>query len=174
MDIKAPWSGKEHLIEEVRLTADGRWLHAGQEVTHARTVRAMHRGIERRTDGGGWDWVVRIGGQAYPVVVDDTPWLARSARVEGEDLVLHLNTGEEVRMGVDPGDIWVDDQDVLRCRLPDGRRCRLLRSAAGDLIDRLVEGNGGGAALVVGERAVPLVFDPADTEKALENQGADR
>lgn len=171
MDIKIPWSGKEHLVVEVRLTADGRWLHDGQEVTHARTVRAMHRGIEAWTAGGAWDWVVRIGGQAYPVVVDDTPWLARRARVEGSELILHLNTEEEVRMAVTPDVIWVDDDGVLGCQLPDGRRCRLLRTAQGDLVDRVVEGNGGAPALVVGERNIPLV---SRTEKTLEKPGLDR
>ena len=156
MELKVPWAGKEHLVAEVRLTADGRWLYEGQPVTHERTVQAMHRGIEPWTAGGAWDWVVRIGGQAYPIVVEDTPWLARRARIDGDLLVLGLNTAEEVRMEVRVGALWTDEEGVLRCRLPDGRRCRFLRTAQGDLLDDVVEGNAGRAALVVGGRQIPL------------------
>lgn len=143
-------------MQEVRLTADGRWLHDGQEVTHARTRDAMHRGIEPWTGGGGYDWVVRIGGQAYPVVVDDSPWLARRAKIDGTDLILYLNTGEEIRMKAGVGVVWLDPDDVLHCSLPDGRRCRLLRMAQGDLMESIVQGNGSVAALVVGGREIPL------------------
>jgi len=155
VDTKVPWAGKEHLIVEVRLTADGRWLYDGQEITHRRTVQAMHRGVERWTEGGRWDWIVRIGGQAYPVVIDDTPWLARSAKVVGGQLVLRLNTGEEVAVPADDGSIWVAD-DVVRSRLSDGREVRLLRTAQGDLADHLVDGNGDSVTLVVGDRRIPL------------------
>ena len=146
-------------MEELRLTADGRWLHGGREVTHERTRRAMDRGIEPWPAGGGCDWVVRVGGQAHPMVPDDTPWLARSARIVEGTLVLHLNTGERVSLSEGDARVWVDpvdEGDVLRCALPDGREVRLLRSAQGDLMDALEAGEDGALVLVVGDRRVPL------------------
>ena len=136
-------------MSEVRLTADGRWLHDGVEVRHARIVAAMHRGIERY-DAEGPDYVVRVGGQAYPIVVDDTPWIVRSVTVRGEGreerLVATLNTGEVEPL--DPATLSVGAGNVLYGQLPDGRRARLSRSAYHALSDRFApDGDGFGLRL---------------------------
>ena len=146
-------------MEELRLTADGRWLHEGREVTHGRTRRAMDRGIEPWPGGGRYDWVVRVGGQVHPLVVDDTPWLARAARIADGTLILHLNTGERVPLPGGEAKVWVDpvdEGDVLRCTLPDGRGVRLLRTAQGDLMHAIEAVDEGALVLVVGDRRIPL------------------
>jgi len=62
--VDAPWT-----LEKLVLDAEGVWRIDGEEVTHARTVNALHRGLIRI----GSSYQVKIGTHSRPVEIEDTP-----------------------------------------------------------------------------------------------------
>jgi hypothetical protein len=114
---------------------EGRFIHEGEEVRHDGLRAALFRWLDRLPDGR---YVLRLDQSRYAYVdVDDTPLVARSARV-GPDgrLLLGLSDGSEEAL--DASTLTVDEAGVLRCWARGGRlEARLATSAAAALADRL-------------------------------------
>lgn len=158
------WSGKlpANLAElgfsresKLRIDGDGRLLHEGERVEHAAMARAMMGWLTRHPDDGrwvlenGWDWCY--------LAVDDVPWVARNARVEGEALLVSLDDGTEEPLA----DLHVDRDGGVRGTVKTSARggahpAKLSRTTQLSLVDRLVE-HGGGIALALDGRVVPLL-----------------
>jgi len=119
----------------IRIDREGEFQHEGEPVRHEGLRRALFRWLDRLDDGRT---VLRLDEKRFAFVdVDDTPLVARAARVAGEAVFLALSDGSEERL--DPATLTVDDAGVLRCWVRAGRlEARLANSAAvvlGDLID---------------------------------------
>ncbi len=138
----------------LRIDGRGRLFHEGQEVEHPGLARAMISWLTRHPDDGrwvlenGWDWCY--------LVVDDVPWVASSARVVGDELIVSLPDGTDEVLA----EIRGDDSGVLRGTVKAGARggphpCKLSRSAQLSLVDQLVESDDG-PTLVVGARRIRL------------------
>jgi uncharacterized protein len=93
----------------IRLDGEGRFLHEGRPVEHARLAAGLHAWISRHPDDGryvlnnGYDW-------SY-FTVDDAPFVVRALRVEGERLVLLLSDGTEEAW--EPASTRVGDDGAL-------------------------------------------------------------
>jgi hypothetical protein len=124
----------------IRIDREGRFVHEGEEVRHEGLRRALFRWLDTEPDGRV---VLRLDERRFAYVdVDDTPLVARAARVEGsganEEVRLALTDGSEEAL--DPDTLTVDDAGVLRARVRGGRlEARLATSAVAALADRLSE-----------------------------------
>ena len=77
----------------IRLDAEGRFWHEGQEVTHHGLRAAFFRWLDRNPDGR---YVLRLDEKRFVYLdVDDAPFLVRSLRWEGERAIAVLSDGTE-------------------------------------------------------------------------------
>ena len=121
----------------IRLDAEGRFWHEGEEIKHAGMRAAFFRWLDRNPDGR---WVLRLDPQRFVYLdVDDAPFVIRSLRWEGEGAIVHLSDGTE------------EPLDVTSVRLAGGRPyatvkgrfdARLATAAWTALEPRLVEADG--------------------------------
>jgi hypothetical protein len=145
----------------IRVDREGRFIHEGEEVQHEGLRRALFRWLDTEPDGRV---VLRLDERRFAYVdVDDTPLVARAARLDGvgdgERVLLALSDGAEEAL--DPATLTVDAAGVLRARVRGGRlEARLSTSAAAALADRLTE-QAGRPVLALAGRLVPVPPRPA-------------
>jgi hypothetical protein len=108
------------------IDAEGRFLHRGEPITHARTLEVLWRSLERTADGR---YLVRIGRESGYVVVDDAPYAVRGIDLgdDGAPPVLFLSDGS--REPLDPSTLAIGGDGVLRCSVKGGHAARFGRSA---------------------------------------------
>lgn len=127
----------------IRIDRDGRFVHDGAEVTHEGLKRALFRWLDRLPPPDG-RYVLRLDDRrfAYFEAVEDTPLVARAARVDGAGVAqLALSDGSEEPL--DPATLTVDAAGVLRAWVRGGRlEARLSTSAAAALADSISEVDG--------------------------------
>ena len=144
----------------IRLDREGRFVHEGAEVTHEGLRRALFRWLDTEPDGRV---VLRLDARRFAYVdVDDTPLVARAARLEGDGagarVLLALSDGSEEPL--DPETLTLDGAGVLRARVRGGRlEARLGTSAAAVLAD-LVSDEAGRPVLTLAGRRHPLADRP--------------
>lgn len=119
------------------IDAEGRFVHDGTVVTHARLVALLHRSIARNDDG---TYVVTTGRDRVPLIVEDTPYFVRTLKrttTGAVDLVLSDDTHERVD---EKTSFVVDSQDRMRVRIKGDRFwAKLLRPAHAALTDGVLE-----------------------------------
>ncbi len=138
------------------IDAEGRFLHRGEPITHARTLEVLWSSLERAADGR---YLVHVGRESAYVDLEDAPYAVRgiSAVAGGSAPVLHLSDGS--REALDPATLAVDAAGVLRCRVKGGHRARFTRAgqiALGLALDEDPPGSGR-YALTIGGRRWPVV-----------------
>jgi uncharacterized protein len=128
---------------------EGRFLHRGEPITHARTLEVLWRSLEQAPDGR---WLVRVGRESGYVAVAETPWIVRGIADGPGDAapILLLSDGSEERL--DPSTLRAAADGVLRCTLRRGAPARFGRAAHVALGMRLDEDPPGSGcyALVIG------------------------
>ena len=136
---------------EIRLDAEGRFLHEGEEVRHPGLRAALWRWLAQDPDGR---WVLRLDDRrAVGLEVEDAPHCVRSLRWDGEGAMLRLADDSEELL--DPATVHLEARGTY-CRVKGGRALARLSSAAwATLSDRIVE-EGGTAWLVAGGGRHPL------------------
>jgi uncharacterized protein len=142
----------------IRIDREGHFVHEGAEVQHEGLRRALFRWLDAEPDGRV---VLRLDARRFAYVdVDDTPLVARAARVDGERVLLALSDGgEEV---LDPGTLTVDDAGVLRARVRGGKlEARLGTSAVAALAERFSEEAPGRPTLTLAGRRLEIARRPA-------------
>lgn len=128
------WNPEKSGDSEMRIAADGRWFHAGGEITRPAMVRAF-AGLLRRDDDGS-HWLVTPY-EKLSIAVEDAPFMAVELQSEGDRqaraIAFRLNTDDLVI--VDAG-----HQIGLRGSLPylhvrDGLWAKLARPVYYELIE---------------------------------------
>ena len=134
---------------DLRLDAQGRWFIDDEPIANHRVVDLFDRGLDVHPDTG--EAILRVGDQWCYIKVDDTPFVVRRLRVDGDrGLVAHLNNGEVLPV---PGEAFsVGGDDVVYLQLTPTRRARLGRSVQQRLADWLVEGDDGAPTVEIGGR----------------------
>ncbi len=100
----------------IRLDAEGRFWHAGEQVRHPGMQAAFATWIRRHPDDGryilcnGYDW-------SY-FTVDDAPYVVRGLEESASGLTLALSDGS--REPLDPGTLRLGEQGALYCRVKGG------------------------------------------------------
>ncbi len=126
----------------IRIDREGRFIHEGGEVTHDGFKRALYRWLDRLPDGR---YILRLDDKRYAYLdVDDTPLVARAARVDTDGTVwLALSDGTEERL--DTATLIADAAGTLRAKVRGGRlEARLATSALAALPDALLAALPGG------------------------------
>ncbi len=131
---------------------EGRFLHRGEPITHARTLDVLWRSLERAPDGR---WLVRVGRESGYVSVAETPWVVRALADGAADAapVLLLSDGSEESL--DPATLRTGSDGILRCTVRRGEPARFGRAAQFALGMRLHEdppGSGSFALEIGGKR----------------------
>lgn len=105
---------------------EGRFLHRGEPIRHARTLEVLWGSLERLPDGR---WLVRVGRESGYVAVVETPWIVRGVieRERGAPPVLLLPDGSEEAL--DPATLRIGADGVLRCAVKGGLPARFGRAA---------------------------------------------
>jgi hypothetical protein len=132
-----PQVGESHMTIE----ADGRWFHAGGEITRPAMVRAF-AGLLRR-DAEGRHWLVTPQ-ERLAIAVVDAALVAIDVTRVGDALAFRLNTDDLVIAGPEHPIRAAGDADVpaLYLGVRHGIEARLNRSTYGQLIDIALEGGG--------------------------------
>ena len=137
----------------IRIDREGRFIHEGEEVRHEGLRRALFRWLDTEPDGRV---VLRLDERRFAYVdVEDTPLVARAARLEGdgarERVLLALSDGAEEPL--EPATLDVDGGGVLRARVRGGRlAARLATGAVAALAERLSEESPGRPVLTLAGR----------------------
>lgn len=140
----------------IRVDREGRFIHEGAEITHEGFRRALFRWLDRLPAPDG-RYILRLDDRRYAYLdVDDTPLVARAARVDAAGEVwLALSDGAEERL--EPGALTVDGEGTLRATVRGGRlEARLASSALAALSDLLAVGPDGQATLRTAAGVVPI------------------
>jgi hypothetical protein len=131
---------------------EGRFLHLGEPITHARTLRVLWRSLARAPDGR---WLVRVGHESAYVEVGETPYKVRGVveGAPGDAPELLLSDGTRERL--DPATLSLGADGVFRCRVKGGERARFTRAgqlAFGFAVDEDPRGTGRYAISIGGVR----------------------
>jgi uncharacterized protein len=83
----------------IRLDAEGRFWHEGAEVTHHGMRAAFWRWLDRNPDGR---WVLRLDDTRFVYLdVDDVPYVVRSARWDGDRVMMRLSDDSDEELAYD-------------------------------------------------------------------------
>lgn len=125
---------------------EGRFLHRGEPIRHARTLEVLWRSLERVPDGR---WMVRIGRESGYVEVRETPFVVRAVGglAPGEQPWIELADGS--REPLDPATLRIGPDGLLRCGVRGGAPARLSRAAHLALGSALEESPAGSGAYVL-------------------------
>jgi hypothetical protein len=107
------------------IDAEGRLLHRGEPITHARTLEVLWRSLERAPDGR---YVVRIGRESAYVRIEDAPYAVQGV-VERAGGAPWLVLSDGSREPLDPTTLRIGQDGVLRCVVKGGHAARFGRSA---------------------------------------------
>jgi hypothetical protein len=132
---------------------EGRFLHRGEPITHARTLEVLWRSLTRLADGR---YQVAIGREQAYLTLEDTAYVIRGAQVGPGGVVLHLSDGS--REDLDPNTLGVGRDGALRCQVKGDHPARFSRSAQVEVGLALEEDSAAptGFTLRLGERRFPL------------------
>ena len=93
----------------IRVDREGRFVHEGSEVTHEGLRRALFRWLDRLPPPDG-RYVLRLDAERFAYLdVDDTPLVARAARIDPDGRVL-LALSDGTEEPLDPETLTVDDE----------------------------------------------------------------
>lgn len=140
--------------DKLSFRADGRWYADDEPVVHKKLSNLFSRYL-RRKEGGGYEIWIDDHYHA-DVEVEDTPYVVVGVDADPDDeLYVDLNDGSTERLATDS--LEVGDNDVLYCRVKDGREsARFLRPAYHQLADRIGQTNDGGFSLRCGGTEHPI------------------
>jgi uncharacterized protein len=154
------WSGKAPFPftreSTIRLDSEGRFFHDGEPIEHPGLAHAMHGWISRHPNDGryvlenGWDWCY--------LTVDDTPFVVRSAKIEGDALAVTLSDGSTETIA--PSALRAASDGTLRCEVKASAKggpypARFDRHALVSLGENLTERDGQ-YVLAMGGRETPI------------------
>lgn len=133
------WRPEKTLDSHMRIAADGRWYHQGEEITRPAMIRAFAALLMRDVRGQHW---LMTPEDRHSIEVDDAAFIAVDLKQEGDALIFRLNTDDLVIAGADHPIIARGDADVpaIYLGVRHGTEARLNRSTYGQLIDIALEG----------------------------------
>jgi uncharacterized protein len=107
------------------IDAEGRFLHRGEPITHARTLEVLWRSLARAPDGR---YLVRIGRESAYVALEEAPYAVRGI-LEGPGGAPWLLLSDGSREPLDPATLAVGPDGVLRCTVKRDHPARFSRAA---------------------------------------------
>jgi len=108
------------------LDEEGRFLHRGEPITHARTLEVLYRSLERAADGR---YLVRVGRESAYVALADAPYAVRGVLAEQGGAAPRLLLSDGSSEPLDPATLRIGADGVLRCTVKGGHDARFTRAA---------------------------------------------
>jgi len=143
---------------KIKFGKDGLWYSDDEVIPNAAIRRLFSRTLIVLPDGRAR---LELGEDKAEVAIEDTPWVVTG--VDGDPsrgFTVVLN--DETREPLDPDSLRVGADNVLYCRVKDGRHeARFLRPAYYELVRHAETGPAGETVLPVGGRRVALRGGPA-------------
>ncbi len=141
-------------LEEIRIDAEGNWLHAGESFTNQRIIDFFNRSVDVTADGV---YVIHYGPFVHPIVVEDAPVFITGVRVEGfgdfERIFVMPTTGVEEELDI--RSLGFRRSGGLYCRVKNGRlQAKFRRSPSFQILDRLEESDDTFYITLCGQRIV--------------------
>lgn len=135
------WAPETVGDSEMRVAADGRWIHQGGEIRRPAMVRAFASLLLK--DGDGQHWLVTPT-QKLSIAVDDAAFIAVDVKQEGGALAFRLNTDDLVIAGADHPLRLAGDADnpAVYLAVRHGTEARLNRSTWAQLAEIAIAGGG--------------------------------
>ena len=144
----------------VRLDADGRWWNEGQEVTHEGLRAAFWRWLDRLPDGR---FVLRLDERRYAyIAVDGAPFVARSARWEGDRAFVRLSDGAEEELAYVTLRLTAGGVPYVKVR--GGRFEARLSTAAWGVVAQRLASRGGATVLEAAGGPWPVASADSEAE----------
>lgn len=131
-------------LEEIRrlsghitLTAEGLWLHEGQEITHERSCALLFKSLYENNG----QWFLSGDQQPVPVHIEDTPYFVRQLKKSSSAYELVLSDGSVEKL--DPATLHFNTRDQPNCLVKKScHAARLTRQVYYELMKDLVEREG--------------------------------
>lgn len=139
--------------ETIRLTANGTFLSDGEEITHARTVEAFHRFLDRDDEG----YFIRIGRDFKRIEVEDTARFVSDIAWSGLEgnAVVELTLLDGTRERLDP-ETLAYRPERLTCRVRGGKEeAKFLRKPYLELLMNALADRDG-YSIAIGGRTIRL------------------
>lgn len=117
----------EQLRERSGLSIDeeGRLLHRGQPITHARTLAVLWGSLQRGPDGR---YAVTVGRERAYVAIADAPYAVRAVTPDPAGGAPALSLSDGSAEPLDPATLSLGVDGVLRCTVKGGHRARFTRA----------------------------------------------
>lgn len=136
----------------IRFGRDGRWYADGQPIINPRIADLFSRHVQRDEKGG---YRLRIADEQAAIEVEDTPYVVIAAGERDGAVWVELN--DRSREALDASSLSVGADDVLYCRVKDGREpARFLRPAYYQIAHLIEAAADGGFVVRSGGRAHPI------------------
>ncbi|MBC7384578.1 MAG: hypothetical protein H7301_00260 [Cryobacterium sp.] len=100
--------------EKIVLTAEGKFLSNGEEISHQRTVEAFHRFLGHDLEG----YFIKIGADFKRIEVEDTAYFVEAIDWKDDRLLLRISDGSTESL--DPTTLRFSEPR-LTCRIKDGK-----------------------------------------------------
>lgn len=147
---------------KISFRRDGRWYADDEVIENERIALLFSQHIRR---GEGQEWVVDLGIDCQPVVVEDTPLVVVEATVvdSGQGRVsVDVRCNDDVTQALDPRTLLIGGDDVLYCNVDRAERgsmrARFQRPPYYTLAI-LFEVQGAGFALRLGAKTYPVATE---------------
>lgn len=125
-------------LSEIRIKRDGRWYANDAEMFRLAIVNIFATHLERDEEGG---FLIRLGEETFPVVVEDVPFTAVEAFLRDGEVVFRFHDRQEMTVGK-PVPVTFK-ADVPYITFHWNNDTRLSRSAFWQVSDLLREEEGG-------------------------------
>jgi hypothetical protein len=132
--------------------AEGRFLHRGEPVTHARTLQLLWRSFRREPDGR---YAVSIGREVAYVDIEAAPYAVQAVMPAQAGGVPRLRLSDGTEEPLDAATLSFGADGVLRCTVKGDHPARFTRAgqlALGALLQEDPPGSGSFALVVNGRR----------------------
>jgi hypothetical protein len=137
----------------IRLDAQGRFWHEGEEVSHPGFQRALRKWLDILPDGRP---ILRLDERRYAYVeVEDAFLLVTSARWDGDRVLIQLNDESSEELAYDT--LEQGDGDVLYCKARAGKLRARFTTAAYYVVAEGIEETAAGFALRAAGALHPIV-----------------
>ncbi|MGE5544589.1 MAG: DUF1285 domain-containing protein [Bacillota bacterium] len=123
-------------VQEIRIKNDGKWYADDRLMFRKPIVKLFATNLHRDNED---QFFIRLNQETFPVVVEDVPFLAVDAYVDGGGIVLVLYDEQEMRIDEETPVVFKDKVPYLSFRWKNDTR--LSRSAFWMVSNFLVEKN---------------------------------
>ncbi len=133
---------------EITIKSDGTWYHKGVPIIRKDIIKFFYEHMELDEKGR---YIISWRNERCIVDVEDTAFFVQRVDKKGDGFLLYLS--DETQEELDPETLYIGKENVLYCRVKDGKfPARFLRSAYYQIAEYIEEEDGKYFLTVKGKR----------------------